>query len=608
MDTKKNLFSGEIVKDDSLPLDDILTNIKSKKTEEVEPSDSDEAVIEAEYNNTPKIGDKPAEEELVDDSDDNLSPLDKLRRAKENSTTGMTLSNDELNKGTLGAVNGDMVNTPERQALFDKAVNNMDDELIKREHLTLIKQPLNDVDHAKALLEISSVKQDENGKWFMDYKNNHGEPMQPEFFRIREEGDGVFSKEMERAAKLQDNSEAAPAETDGNDTEVIDGEPNDGAKEPGEEMSEEKRKTVQILIDKTGFGANIEFTEEERNKLVEADMIKLNEVKVVDIRTILAKKSDKTFQDIVKTYDVGGSRTTICFPASGFRAQMKGLTYGEYADVTLSMENVKFDQYYKRLSIIYNKMTNISTGAFKDFEDFLKNFAYTDIPLALYGLYCSTEPEEVSLPLQCGNEDCGKSFDWKFAPRNLLKLDRCADTFLDKMKDIATSPAMSYDKIKEEAAVNQSKYVELPESKIICEMGIASAYDFIYNFIPLMDENTFKTAFGEDTNQVYMNNILLLTSVRSVYVPSDDGYVVCKGYKDILDALYRIAPSEIQMLAALTGKIQNKYDVVFSFGRVVCPHCQHITNNLDVGMDELVFQTYNRLMSTEIDLNNIQDL
>ena len=65
MDTKKNLFSGEIVKDDSLPLDDILTNIKSKKTEEVEPSDSDEAAIEAEYNNTPKIGDKPVEDELM---------------------------------------------------------------------------------------------------------------------------------------------------------------------------------------------------------------------------------------------------------------------------------------------------------------------------------------------------------------------------------------------------------------------------------------------------------------------------------------------------------------------------------------------------------------
>ena len=52
---------------------------------------------------------------------------------------------------------------------------------------------------------------------------------------------------------------------------------------------------------------------------------------------------------------------------------MKGMSYGEYADVALSMENVTFDQYYKRLSVIYNKMTNVSTGKFETFEDFLKN-------------------------------------------------------------------------------------------------------------------------------------------------------------------------------------------------------------------------------------------
>ena len=139
-------------------------------------------------------------------------------------------------------------------------------------------------------------------------------------------------------------------------------------------------------------------------------------------------------------------------------------------------------------------------------------------------------------------------------------------------------------------------------------MGIASAYDFLYNFIPLMDENTFKEAFGEDLNEIYMNNILLLTSVRSVYVPDGNGeYIECTGYKDILDAIYRVSPEEIKIMAAYTAKIQGEYEITFSFGDVTCPHCHNVTKDMEVNMDDLVFQTYSRLMSTEVDLKNIPD-
>ena len=124
-----------------------------------------------------------------------------------------------------------------------------------------------------------------------------------------------------------------------------------------------------------------------------------------------------------------------------------------------------------------------------------------------------------------------------------------------------------------------------------------------------MNEKTFKEAFGDDLNQVYMDNVLLLTTVRSVYIPNEDGtYIECTGYKDILDALYNISPTEIQILAAYTGKLQSKYEVTFSFGNVTCPHCKNVTKNLDINVDDLVFQTYQRLMSTEIDLSKFQDL
>ena len=124
-----------------------------------------------------------------------------------------------------------------------------------------------------------------------------------------------------------------------------------------------------------------------------------------------------------------------------------------------------------------------------------------------------------------------------------------------------------------------------------------------------MNEETFKDAFGQEASQVYMDNVLLLTSVRSLDVPDGEGgYIHCEGYKDILDALYYISPNEIKYLAAHTAKIQSNWEVTYSLGDTKCPHCGSVTKNLDVSMDDLVFQTYNRLMSTEIELSKIPEL
>lgn len=564
--------------DSSLPIEDILSGINGKK----ESTNNEATVKEA----------APIEEKL--------SPLEELRRQqqKPDGGAGMVISNEELEKGASQPVK-DMVHTDERMEDFQKHMDELDETLDKRNSVIIVKQPTNYAEYIQMIDEIESVSKREDGSLFFDLKDDEGEPTEPVFCRLRLEDEGAFD-----FSTIPDFKE----ETSGDDSTDEDG---DETKE--EAMSPEKKKMVEVLIDKTGFGTDFMFTEEEREKLTEAESIRVNEVKLLDINAIKAKRSNKSFQDVIQQYDTSGSRVTICFPASGFKAQMKGLSYGEYADIALSMETVTFDQYYKRLSVIYNKMTNISTGPFEDFEDFLKHFAYTDIQLALYAMYVATEKENQEISLRCGNTTganrCGLSFNWKYTTRSILRLDRCADTFLKKMEEIATAPGAEFDRIKDEAAVNDSKFIELPESKFVCELGVASAYDFLYNFIPLMNEETFKTAFGDDVNEIYQNNVLLLTALRSIRIPDGNGdYIECYGYKDILDAIYHVSPSEIQILAAYVAKIQTHYEMTFSFGDVVCPHCKTVTKNLDISMDDLVFQTYNRLMNTEIDLTKIQDL
>lgn len=565
---EKSIFdeNSNISLDTNLPIEDILKSVTPTETSNVEAK---------EVKTEEKVTQEPKKEK-------ELSPLEKLKLEQKNAPKGLMVSNEELKEGAEKPKEN-IVYNEKRMNDFKKAIDSYDTVMKQREAVMVLKEPKTQEDYFTLINEIEQVKFDNNGKAFFP------EGFNATMCRIREANEKAFD-----FSKINDSFGAPTKPTEEN----IDP---DG-------ISEEKRKIVNVIIDKTGLGSDFSFTDEEKEKLVEAETIKVTQVKTLDIAAIKAKRSDKTFQQSIKDFSIKGSRATICFPASGFRAQMKGLTYGEYADIAISTENITFDRYYKRLSIIYNKMVNISTGPFKDFEDFLKNFAYTDISLAIYGLYIATEKENQEIALSCGNTECKKNFDWKFNTRSILRLERCADKFLEKMNELSTADAIDFDRIKSESAVQNSFTIELPESKIAVEMGIASAYDFLYNFIPLMDPDTFKASFGEDLNEVYMTNMLLLTTIRAVYVPTDNGeYVECTGYKDILDAVYNISLPEIQILAAYAAKLEGQYRMSFAFENVVCPHCGNITKQLEISIDDLVFQSYQRSMSTEIDVSQIQD-
>lgn len=543
-----------------------------------------DSLIKAKKENTPQQTEKKKE----------LSPLEQMKVSKEKNSSGMEISNDALKEKELR----NPIMDDQRLSEFEERELELDESINKRKAIVVIKEPTNSFEYMNLMMELDSVVLHDDGTATIEYTDKHGKPMTPQYIRLREDGDEAFDlgkdkKAMAERAKMKDVS--APPEN------------NDSGAIAGAAPDDELNKTVQVLIDKTGLGTDFIFNDEEKKKLSEAPEIQIREIEFVDIESIISKKSERSFQESISAYQLSNSKTTICFPASGFRAQMKGLTYGEMGDISLSMDSVTFDQYRKRLSIIYNKMVNSNIGPFKSFEDFLKGFAYVDIPMALYGLYISTQSEIQTIQLRCGNEECGKSFNWEFSTRSVIRLEKCSKQFLEKMKEIATSPASEYDKIREKSAVMNSKYVKLPYSGFIVEMGIISAYEFLYNFIPVLDEKTFKDAFGEDLNEIYMNNVLLLTTVKSVRVPNEDGtYSVAEGYKDILDAIYRINPEEIKLLAAITNKLTTEYQSYFSFGDVTCPHCGNVTHDLDLTMDDLVFQTYQRLLSTEINVQNMQ--
>lgn len=589
-----NIFDNA-VKDDAMDLSEFITTPTTQKpTVETSPIDS------ALSDNTPK-------------SNKELSPLAAELNRKKNAQLGATVTRKEMEDGKERTVFENPMADERRERM--KATMDESEMLLKqRAAIIPLKQFESSTEYSQMVHEISLVRFDETGKAYFDYeKDSNGNNVIPKFIRLRTENDPPYSKENDYLVMNRD-AENARRIADGKEP-IPDSVPLTAKVEDIEHKDEEedtKSKTINLIIDKTGLGTDFILSEDERKKMAEANEIRLTQVEVLDIASITTEKPERdSFTGKINTYQLSGSKTTISFPASGFKADMTGLTYGEIADISLSMDAVNVDKYYKRLAIIYNKMKNISNGPFDSFEDFLKNFAYTDISLAVYGLFVATFPEVQTISLRCGRNSCNKTFDWDYATRSILRLDKSDEVLLNKMAQLASADPNEYEDIYKKAAVRNSKFIKLPYSGYIVELGIASAYEFLYNFIPVIDDETFKQAFGNDINDVYKNNMLLLTTVLSVRIPKNDNpnsYILCEGYKDIVDAIYSISPEEIKIIATMSNKIQTQYQVNYSFGDVKCPHCGNVTKDLDLTIDDLVFQTYQRLISTEIDLTNIQGL
>ena len=384
----------------------------------------------------------------------------------------------------------------------------------------------------------------------------------------------------------------------------------DGQTADTDEGESDHRKIVDILIDRTGYGdGKVEFTDEEREKMVNASMIRVKEVEEVDLASITVRRPDKSFLEETQEHQFARSIAPIAFPASRFTAKMAGLSYGEMGDISFDPEKATFEQVRKRLTVIYNKMRNPSCGKFESFDDFLKKFSYTDIDFALFALAVATFPELDDINMRCNNSACMKNFNHQFQPRTLISYEYMSDKVLSVYRELNDATPERLNEMVNESPTRNIRRFKLPESGFVVSIGIASAYDYLYTVAPNVLGDKFKDNHPDDVNGVLNLNSALLNLIRSVLVPNGDGtYTEYDDFEDMIQALYMIKPREIMVLANILQKYYSAYTVVFTLRNVKCPHCGQVTPVVPVNIGTVLFQVYGRLMNTEVELDNISVL
>ena len=548
-------------------------NATVDKSKSIEPGRDESIDIASLLKTARETPDEPVEEEK--------SPLQRMKEEKESGQKGLIVDNKELAEKNAPK---QIKSKTEADAEEDiKAYMEEQDRMIEAARKTVVTQaPTSPEEMVRLMDNLEDISKNK------EVNDETGNP-NIRLLTEEEQATGVV------ANATFDNSQFEENEEDD---------------EPENDLTEEDQETIRILIDKTGLGGDFAFTDDEREKIVNAKQIVLTEVEEVELASIKVKKPVKSFVDSVKEYQFAGSKMPMIFPASRFKADMCGMTYGEMGDILVTGdETIAFEQLRKRFTVIYNKMKNPSCGEFKDFDDFLKKFSYLDMDLAMFGLMVATYPDVDEIGLTCNNPRCRRSFNHRFRPASLLRFDKTHSKFIHTMNDIVNAKPEDYMKIFNESPTNMHRRYVLPISKIIVELGVASAYEFLYTLVQNgVITNKFAEEHPDDVNGILFLNSTMLSLIRSVYVPDGDEYVQYEDFEDMIRVLYMAKPEEIRIITTLLQKYTEAYAVTFELTDITCPHCGTKTERIPVNINELVFRKYQSLMNEEIDISNMSVL
>lgn len=362
---------------------------------------------------------------------------------------------------------------------------------------------------------------------------------------------------------------------------------------------------VTLIIDKSGMGSVV-FTEEEKKRIELAKKIKLVEVSEKKLKTLKIKKKltdEDNFEVVQKSFDK--SLSPVIALASGYTGRMGNISAIEAIKLTQRPGDDTANTVLEKWSLIYEKLKDVSIGKFETFDDFLSNTAFADYDSFVYGLLCSSYPEEDSISFTCQTPECVKKgvadFEINYRNKELIRTDIITEEQKEAIAEIINSAAIVDEakKVHEEAPVNQTfRFAFDDESGIIIDFGILSVKDVIERLYNKLSDDLLV----EENRPA----ILLAHSIKAIYVPDYDAEGDEYEYYEITDLNKIVATvnnfNEYQnnLITTFLDRLNSRYQIQFGFASVECPNCHHNYGEYNMDLDRIVFLRVQRRLNTQI--------
>ena len=379
----------------------------------------------------------------------------------------------------------------------------------------------------------------------------------------------------------------------------MDDEPTEEEKmvDEAEQRDEFKKRYDEavVIIDKTGMGQVIDFTEEERAKLQKVKSIKLKEVETIELQSIKTKKAKTGIADKILQKRNSVRNTTVVLPISGLTMVMKGCSTFELMGL-ITGDTVNVMTLVAKWTLIHSKIESTSIGKM-DFNTFLNNVASMEYDILVYGILCATFPDEDIFPLTCPM--CKTEIEHHYEMRSLLRAEEMSDKLKEKVKEVAD--ASFTEKMAKEcfdnSILNTELTIKLPDSEFICALSVQNAYSFIYDSVNAIDQ----------LDQKYNQATILTSGISKIFVPNpdDDGetYLEIDDTEDKIKLVYSLNAKDISILSNKIGEITDGMQFTFGLMDINCGNakCKYHVNSIEVELDTILFHKYQQAMSTTID-------
>ena len=398
------------------------------------------------------------------------------------------------------------------------------------------------------------------------------------------------------------------------DASSDDSDENNEARKVNEEV--DTTPTINIFAPEDASSIVVNINEDMLADLSEEKKVNVKIKRVSETELISApiiENSDKP--GIIKPYAPETGDIALTLPISGYRCTVSALNWFE----ALNLEDVagknSADRAIDQWSTIYKHIKNPSIGNFKSFEDFLKKTNYLDQEYFMWGLLTATTGDHEEFMNRCSNPKCEKGFLIKYDPHTVAHINKehLDDDYIKTHEVAPGDEAMAhFNKVQSK----RMRY-ELPESKVIIDIGSPSVYDFINNRLGVLDrlgEQMAKEAQNAGDPNYRSPRIQLRMTfnlyINSVLIPvTENGvkkYYKYDKWNDILDALDSLSWGDsgilMKLMQTVAEKLASPIDMYIE--NVTCPHCKKHFDKMFIGniQNQLLFRASRRLENTEISL------
>lgn len=418
--------------------------------------------------------------------------------------------------------------------------------------------------------------------------NKYLEDMDKEIEEYEEDFGEYMEEYLENKEKAEKNENTDKKDDDDDDEEddMVDKDA-----DPREFM--DKYNEAIVVIDKTGMGSVIDFTDEEREKLEKVKKIKLEEVETVELKQIKTKRAKKGRAKKIINKVNKTRHTPVVLPISGFTVTMSGCSTYELLTL-ITDEGNPVELQRSKWSLIHSKIVDTSIGKLS-FDDFLNNVAQMEYDVLVYGILCASYPEKDKFPLKCPK--CGTSFEHEYDIRSLLRAEKMSEKLMDAVAHVVDCSVREEDakECHENSLLNQDLVIKLPQSGYIFRLGVQTAHDFIENSVDAIDR----------LDQKYAQSAIIASAVRSIFIedPDDGEYFEIDDTEDVIETIFSLQNTDLVVLGKKITELVDDMSFEFGLMNIDCPDrkCKQHTNSIPIEIDTILFHKYRQVMNTNIE-------